>query len=92
MLPQSLLLPKPCRLLPTRHIPPGWLEGQGLKQLAGSNELQYRRWQVGGVCEGRAGLNFNVRDRPEGSGLMRVPPPPPAFLTCLAGARVTVCD
>lgn len=25
----------------------GWLEGQGLKTVAGNNELQYKRWQVG---------------------------------------------
>lgn len=25
----------------------GWLEGQGLKQIVGSNELHYRQWQVG---------------------------------------------
>lgn len=24
----------------------GWLEGQGLKTVAGNNELQYKRWQV----------------------------------------------
>lgn len=30
----------------------GWLEGQGLKQLAGSNELLYRRWQVWGYVHG----------------------------------------
>lgn len=27
----------------------GWLEGQGLKTLAGNNELLYKRWQVCGV-------------------------------------------
>jgi hypothetical protein len=24
----------------------GWLEGHGLKTLAGNKELQYKRWQV----------------------------------------------